>query len=171
MNVYNQPSTFLGFQAMESLLRHLPSSVLLLPTIVVTDSNLHSPIWNPGTYSVHDPDADQLIELMTDWGLFLLSPKGVPTYEAKPGMTCGVTIDLVWVNQQADDALMACLVDANNNLDHHSDHHTLVTVVNVNRDDEFDRGMDPSPEKAWHKVDQAKFLVELKAHLPIPYTP
>lgn len=171
VNVYNQPSMFLGFQALESLLRTIPTSLLLLPAIIVADSNLHSPIWNPGTYSVHDPDAEPMVEVMTNWNFHLRSPKGIPTYEAKPGMTSGVTIDLVWVNQQANEALVACLVDAKNEFNHHSDHHALVTVVGLNCDDELCPGMDPSPEKAWHKVDQATFIIELKARLSTPHLP
>lgn len=42
VNVYNQPRTFAGFEAMDTMLRSLPHSILLLPTITVTDSNLHS---------------------------------------------------------------------------------------------------------------------------------
>lgn len=171
LNVYNQPSTFLGFDALDALLRTLPSHILLLPTIVVTDSNLHSPLWNPVTYSPHDADADRLVDLMTNWSLYIRSPKGTPTYEAKAGMKSGVTIDLVWVNQQVKDILIACLVDTEDHLHHHSDHHALVTVVSLKCDDALDPGTVPSPERAWYKVDQAKFLAELKALLPHPSTP
>lgn len=69
ISVYNQPRTFLGFEAMELMLRNLPTSILLLPTILVTDSNLHSPIWNPETYAHHDAAADSLVELLTKWDL------------------------------------------------------------------------------------------------------
>lgn len=107
---------------------------------------------------------------MTRWDLYLRSPKGVRTYEAKPGMSSGVTIDLVWLNQQADDILIACLVDVEEDLNHHSDHRALVTVVSINCNDGAPPGTDPSPEKAWHRVDQAKFVQELKA-LISPLTP
>lgn len=71
INIYNQPTTFLGFDAMDSMLRKMPTSILLLPTIVVTDSNLHSPIWNPESYAVHDAAADALVEVMMKWDLYL----------------------------------------------------------------------------------------------------
>lgn len=58
INVYNQPSTFFGFEAMDALLSSFSTNILLLPTIIVTDSNLHSPDWNPATYTNHDADAD-----------------------------------------------------------------------------------------------------------------
>lgn len=78
-NVYNQPSTFLGFDALDSSLRSLSTPILLLPTIIVTDANLHSPLWNPDTYAAHDADADRLVDVMTNWNMHLRSPKGTPS--------------------------------------------------------------------------------------------
>lgn len=100
INFYNQASTFLGFEALTEMLRKLSTPILHLPTLVVTDANLHSPLWNPETYASHDhdADADRLVEIMNDWNLYLRSPKGVSTYESKSGMQSGVTIDLVWVD-------------------------------------------------------------------------
>lgn len=40
-NIYNQPQTFLGFEALETSLRHLLIHILQLLTIVMTNSNLH----------------------------------------------------------------------------------------------------------------------------------
>lgn len=111
VNVYNQPATFKGFEDANLMLKTLPTSILLFPTVLVTDSNLHSPLWNPATYHNQDSTADRLVEVMTQWDLHLCSPKGVLTDDAKPGMASGTTIDLVWLNQQADDMLVACLVD------------------------------------------------------------
>lgn len=71
INIYNQPRTFLGFDAMDTMLRLLPTSILLLPTIVVADSNLHSLIWNPEAYTHQNPEADSLFETMTKWDLYL----------------------------------------------------------------------------------------------------
>lgn len=98
INVYSQPLTFAGFQAMELILRQICTPILLLPTIVVTDANLHSHIWNPETYQTHGADADKLVDIMTNWNLHLRWARGNPTYKAKLGMKSGVTIDLVWVN-------------------------------------------------------------------------
>lgn len=166
INVYNPPKTLLGFEAMDSLLKTLSPSTLLLPTIIVTDANLHSSLWNPAEYSVHDTAADTLVEMMLSWDLYLRSPKGVPTYEAKAGMQSGVTIDLVWVNRQADDLLVACVVDTDGQNSHHSDHLALVTVIRVKRDHATAPRAGSKVDKAWHRVDQAKFLRELKALLP-----
>lgn len=171
VNVYNQPKTFLGFEAMEKLLRTIPTPILLLPTILVTDANLHSSLWNPPTYQVHDTAADTLVETMLRWDLYLRSPKGVPTYDAKSGMQSGVTIDLVWVNQQADDLLIACMVDSGDTLNHHSDHLAVVTVLTINCEDVLDDAGDQPKAKAWHKANHTKFSHELKAHLSTVNTP
>lgn len=96
---------------MDNTLRSLPNSILHLPTVIVTDSNLHSTLWNPEAYQTHDAAADALVEAMTKWSLYLRSPRGVITFETTSNTSKGTTIDLVWVNQQADDLLIACMVD------------------------------------------------------------
>lgn len=166
INIYNQPKTLLGFEALEEMLRLLTPPTLLLPTVLVTDANLHSPLWNPLEYQAHEAATDTMVETMLRWILYLRSPKGVPTYEAKAGMSSCVTIDLVWINQQADDLLIACAVDVEGLLNHHSDHLALVTVVRVKSDVVTDPGSGAPLDKAWHKANQEKFLSELKALLP-----
>lgn len=92
--------------------------------------------------------------------------QGVITFENHTDPSSGTTIDLVWVNQQADDSIVACVVYENNVLNHHSDHRAMVTVISIKRDTaSAPETLHPS-EKNWHKVDQAKFLLELKALLP-----
>lgn len=86
-------------------------------------------------------------------------------------MLSGVTIDLVWVNQQADDILIACVVNSDHDLNHHSDHHALVTFVSINCDNGGSSGKDHSSDKACYRVNQAQFITELKALLHQPYTP
>lgn len=75
LNVYNQPKTLLGFEALEQLLQGLTSPILLLPTILVTDANLHSPLWNPLEYRTHDAATNAMVETMQRWSLYLRSPK------------------------------------------------------------------------------------------------
>lgn len=152
-------------------MRLLPTSLLLLPTLLVTDSNLHSPLWNPLTYTVNDASSDTLVKLMTNWGLHLRSPKGVLTYDAKQGMSSGTTIDLFWLNQQADEMLVACLVDSDDNLNHHSNHKAVVIVVSIKCDNECSSRENLNLEQACHKTDHPKFITGLKALLPPPTAP
>lgn len=65
LDVYNQPRTFEGFEAMDRLLRTLPPPVLRLPAIITTDSDLNSSLWNPDRYTTHDAAADALVKAMT----------------------------------------------------------------------------------------------------------
>lgn len=162
LNIYNQTQTFLGFEALEHCLGNLPFYILQLPTIGVTDFNMHSSLWNPQTYHTHDADSDRLVDAMTRGDLYLRSPQGVPTFEQRPGMKSGTTIDLVWVNQQAIDLLVACLVDTDDTYNHHSDHQAIVTVINVKCDDTT-FGDDEEPnQKVCSRTDHKRFLMELK---------
>lgn len=151
---------------MDLLLRSLPHTILHLPLVVVTDANIHSSLWNPDRYPTHDAAGDSLVDAMTKWSLHLRSPKGVITFENPNDPTTGTTIDLVWVNQQADDVIVACVVDEDDVLNHHSDHRALVTVISVKCDTALILERSHPSEKNWHKADQAGFLSELKAHLP-----
>lgn len=162
----------LSFEAMDSLFLSFPQSILHLPTIVVTDTNLHSTLWNPDRYLTHKAAADALVQSVTKWNHNLRSPKGVITFENQANPTAGTTIDLVWVNKQAEKAIVVCLVDENNVFNHHSDHKAMVTVISLKCDTAPASETDHSSGKNWHKVDQAKFLTELKALLPpaIPHS-
>lgn len=84
---------------------------------------------------------------MTCWNLYLRSPKGVLAYEAKRGMALGTTIELVWVNQQANDLLVACLEDNEDSLNHHSNQKVIVTVVNINWNDVAESETDKPPKQ------------------------
>lgn len=164
-NVYNPPKSYAGFEAMDTLMRSLPLSVLSLPTIIVNDANIHSCLWNPGTYGVHDASSDVLVEDMTQWDMTLRSPKGIVTFESNSDKHPGTTIDLVWVNQQADDLITACLVDEEYAYNHHSDHRALVTVIRKKFDAAPCQESDKTPAKNWHKLEHAQFISGLKASL------
>lgn len=102
----------------------------------------------------------------TRWDLHLRSPKGVLTYEGKQGMSPGTTFDLVWMNYQADELIVVCLVDAKDTINHHSDHKDIVTVININSDDVICPETNNTSDRSWHKVDHNNFYKELKALLP-----
>ncbi|KAG0140284.1 hypothetical protein CROQUDRAFT_14147, partial [Cronartium quercuum f. sp. fusiforme G11] len=99
------------------------------PTLLTTDSNLHSVLWNPDHDTSQDPNADHLVEVMTNWGLFLHSLKGIPMFGMDRSNTLGTSVDLIWVNENADDIVMACLIDTNDEFNHNSDHQALITIL------------------------------------------
>lgn len=124
----------------------------------MTDSNLHSALCNPDTYHSQDAAADNLVEVRSQWNMCLRSPKGFLTYKSKQGMSLGTTIDIFWLNQPADNLLVACLVDSEDTLNHHLDYKAIITFINKKRDDGCDTEMDNSSYCAWHKANQASFL-------------
>lgn len=164
LNVYNEPRTFLGFEAFERLMSTVPLTSLLLPIICTTDSNLHSAIWNPDHSTTQDKAADSLVELMTKWSLSLRSPVGIPTFGVGLGHTKGTSIDLVWVNENFNDILQACFIDEDSLTNHFSDHRALITIVGT-------PGSDPQDEtsgrgKNWNKVDREHLKREVIPLLP-----
>lgn len=57
------------------------------------------------------------------------------------------------MDQQADDLLLACLVNTNNTLNHHSYHKAIVTVVNIQCDNVTSSETNHTSDRASHKVD------------------
>lgn len=130
-NVYNAPTSFSGFEEWDRLMTNLPLTIQLPPTIVVTDSNLHSPVWNPIRNSTYDKAADELIETISKWGLRLRSPVGTPTYGLHSTTTRGTTIYLVWVTKQLYEIIKAFLVNPDDITNHFSDHQSLITTFST----------------------------------------
>ncbi|KAG0145020.1 hypothetical protein CROQUDRAFT_46404, partial [Cronartium quercuum f. sp. fusiforme G11] len=105
----------------------LPANLLHLPTILTTDSNLHSTLWNPDHDHNHNTNMDRLVKAMTNVDLSLRFPVGSPTFGLDQSNTLRTCIDLVWVNETANNLIMACLIDSNNKFHHNSDHQALIT--------------------------------------------
>lgn len=165
-NIYNAPRTFTGFAAWDELMTSLPLALQLLPMVAVMDANLHSPMWNPTYSDAHDNDADRLIDLMSKWDLRLQSPAGEPTYGLSSTTTRGTTIDLVWVNEQLDDIIKHCFVDANDITSHLSDHQSLITTFTTKSQDAQTAPADSRRTRNWKKAEIPKLLTELATYLP-----
>lgn len=130
-SVYNPQKTLDGFEAFIEMLQSAPLSTQLLPTICITDANLHSPLWNPRHIAQSYKTAETLIEMLTEWGLHLRSPRGVPTFGVRSENTEGTSIDQVWVDKDLDDTLITCFIDKDNIVNHQSDHQALVTIFST----------------------------------------
>lgn len=165
-NVYNAPKDFSGFTMWNSLMTSLPLTLQLLPTIVVADANLHSPLWNPTHIDTNDKDAEELLDLMTKWSLRLRSPVGVPTYGLGSSTTRGTTIDHVWVNDQLDDSITACFVDTGDITNHFSDHQSLITSFSTKLTEPGLEPQESGRSKNWNQVERPAFLLELGRTLP-----
>lgn len=148
------------------MMTKLPLTIQLLPTVVVMDANLHSPLWNPTHSDTHDNAANDLTDLMSKWDLRLRSPAGVPTYGLSSTTTLGTTIDLVWVNEQLDDMISHCLVDTDDVTNHLSDHQSLITSFSTRTRPQPTPTGNSRRRKNWKKVSIPAVLTELTTTLP-----
>jgi exonuclease III len=92
--------------------------------IILGDFNLHHGLWNPRSYTNSDAQADELIETMAELGMELMLPDETITFPR-----AGTTIDLVWGNKRAMEAVVKCKVSTHN--DHTSDHLAIETSLNL----------------------------------------
>ena len=97
--------------------------------IILGDFNLHYPLWNPQNYARHDNEADELVEMMNELHLRLLIPPGTIT-RPTTNTIGGTTIDLVWGNENAEDAMLKYHTISRTH-DHGSDHYPIETVVDI----------------------------------------
>ena len=124
--------------------------------LVVGDFNLHHPLWNPEKYHHQDKKAEELIELMAQLELKLISPAGMITF---PGSK--TAIDLVWGNHQAEQGIIKCKIAKYN--DHGSDHLPIETILNLQP--ATPKSSIPSPYN-YDKTDWKLLNAKIKAHLP-----
>lgn len=166
-SVYNPQHTLEGFEALTEMLQRSPLSIQLLPAVCTTDANLHSPLWNPAHSKTEDKNAEKLIDMLTDWGYILRSPKGIPTFGVRSANTEGTSIDQVWVNEDFDDSMITCFIDEDDLVSHHSDHQALITIFSTAA------GTTPPPDqlspkkKNWNKVNTATMKQDVALSLPV----
>lgn len=165
-DLYNQPTTYLGFDAFGNMLKPLPPDRQLLPMLCTTDSNLHSPLWNPYHSTTNDKYADRLIEMMLEWGLNLRSPKGKPTFGLDSSTTKGTSIDLVWVNTDFDDTIVMCFINDNDLTNHGSDHQSIITIFSKKARDLPGTHPDAGERRNWNKVCHLPLRTKVAQTLP-----
>jgi len=67
--------------------------------IILGDFNLHHPLWNSPTYEKHHYIADDLIDIVSEIGAGLWTPKGLATRDCQRGIHHEkTTIDLLFSN-------------------------------------------------------------------------
>ena len=93
INIYNTKKTSHITDLRTQLRKHLRNNTYN-GIIIVGDFNLHHPLWNPPERDDHDPEADILINAMSQLQLKPMLPAGTITFpKAK------TAIDLVWGNE------------------------------------------------------------------------
>jgi hypothetical protein len=70
--------------------------------IILGDLNLHHPLWNSPSYPWHHHLADELLDIVSDIGASLVTPKGLPTRDCQRGTHHEqTTIDLAFTTIEA----------------------------------------------------------------------
>ncbi|PLW43560.1 hypothetical protein PCANC_13250 [Puccinia coronata f. sp. avenae] len=124
ISLYNPPSSFSAIPKLQSWLGNHYSRQT--PTILMMDSNLHHPRWNPPKYHHTHPASKDLIRLCGQKGFTLTSPTGIPTFQGARGAQ--TTIDLCWTNVRCRQNVRCCTVALNN---HASDHQPIHLELSI----------------------------------------
>jgi len=128
MNIYNPHQQSIVTDLRHYLLQHIQLDDY--ETIIIAgDFNLHHPLWNPQGYTEHDPEADDLIEIMIEANLMPLLPPGTVTYPTS-NASGGTAIDLVWGNLKAEENTIKCHTIADDK-DHASDHLPIEILLDI----------------------------------------
>lgn len=110
-------------------------------SILVGDLNLHHPLWG-GEASPTDPQSEQLISLLIDSNLQLLTPPGTTTWQRNESKS---TIDLAAAHPELEDQLILC--EPCTELDHDSDHIPIQVVFTLNTPEKA-----PDTRRAWELI-------------------
>lgn len=157
---YAPPKQHLKLMALRDILTRYQTS----PTkhvLIGMDSNLHHPLWNPPAYKHTHREADDLITIMTEAGLSLRSPSGIPTFYPPSLHHANTTIDLFWVSPACFDWVVRCVTDVEHHHSHLSDHAAITSSVRL-----------PTPltslvrtARRWKGFDATQFELDLASAL------
>ena len=111
--------------------------------VLLGDFNLHHPIWGgPQCFTRHDM-ADELLRVVNEADLQLLTPPGTITWEARGQSS---TVDLIFSSTSLEQKVISCYVDLN--LESGSDHHPISTQFSLERAPQVVK-----PRRNWKKMD------------------
>lgn len=99
-NVYNE----VGTETLEMVADSIAQEESPRNLVLLGDFNLHHPLWSH-RQSVSGQDAEDLLEIIQDHQLELLTAPGTPTYRWKDGET---TIDLTFASEEVSTRLIHC---------------------------------------------------------------
>ena len=120
--------------------------------IILGDFNLHHPLWNSPTYDKHHYIADELLDIVSEIGAILYTPKGLVTRDYQRGIHHEkTTIDLLFSNLESIESLPYIRED----LEQGSDHLPIETTFKIGESQE------PPPKTAkrlWNRLNSEIFL-------------
>ena len=101
--------------------------------IILGDFNLHHPLWNSPTYEKHHYIADDLLDIVSEIGATLYTPRGLAIRDCHRGRHHErITIDLLFSNLENIEALPYIRGD----LEHGSDHLPIETTFTIGESQE-----------------------------------
>ena len=156
INIYNTKHTPQLAELRTQLRKHLRNNTYN-GVIIAGDFNLHHPLWNPPSYHVQDPEADILIDVMSQIRLKPMLPLGTITFPRAK-----TAIDLVWGNEYVEQRIIKCRIASN--CDHRSDHHPIETILNLRPNPYGPQAQQPYN---YTKTDWKAFEQKLENYLPI----
>jgi ribonuclease HI len=124
-NVYNEPST----DTLSKLAESIGQGQENCETIVLGDFNINHPSWSaPQQHAAHDPHAQDLLTIVEDAQLQLLTVPGTLTHRWNGGES---TIDLTFASEDTASHVIHWRI--NQDLDYDSDHLPIDIAINWNR--------------------------------------
>ena len=127
-------------------------------SIILGDFNLHHPLWNHSNYSYYHYIADDLLEIVSNIGARLATPRGIATRDCQRGSHRErTTIDLLFSTLKT---IERCEIAKE--LDHGSDHQPVQSTFLLK-----DNITSPQPvqKRIWKELDTETFLTTLDARI------
>ncbi|KAA1130480.1 hypothetical protein PGTUg99_050034 [Puccinia graminis f. sp. tritici] len=163
ISLYNPPFTFSAIPTLRDWLNS--HNCRHTPTVLMMDSNLHNPRWNPPNYHHTHSASKDLIKLCGQKGYTLASPAGIPTFANSRGAQ--TTIDLCWINAQCKRRVQQCKVALNNHASDHQPIHLAISLEGKIHHPPSNRGLTPD------RVDNSCFVTDLEQtikSIPLPHS-
>ena len=162
INVYNTKNSSQLKELRTYLQKHLRNNTYN-GIIIAGDFNLHHPLWNSTNDQTQNPEADTLIDIMSQARLKPMLPAGTITFPRAK-----TAIDLVWGNNFVEQRIIKCRIAKT---DHGSDHYPVETILNLQP---CPYGPEAQQPYNYSKTDWKAFEQSLRNNLPIldhPETP
>ena len=120
--------------------------------IILGDFNLHHPHWNCSTYRKHHYIADNLLDIVSEIGAILYTPKGLATRDCQRGAHHEkTTIDLLFSNLESIESLPYIRRD----LEQSSDHLPIEITFRLKGNYEI---VSVKAKRLWNRLDSEIFL-------------
>jgi len=115
--------------------------------ILAGDFNRHDQVWGGDDVSQNrQGEADPIIDLMSDYALCSLLPRGTKTWQNGGHET---TIDLILASEELASAVVKCKI---HEIEHGSDHRAIETMFDITPPDRLVEGRLLFKNAPWHEI-------------------